>query len=350
MSWNDLEVRDLREEELPAWTELVEASPEGSAYALPAYLETLCRCTGGTFRVRAVIKGDEIVGGVPLYMERGRSGVIVSPRLLLYYNGPVLRDYETRYPWDRTRRHLRILRALEGSLRAEGFARLALKPRSPLTDVRIFRERGWAARPGYTYVVPISDLDALEQRYDRNTRRLANRARREGIELTADEDFDTFYRFHRETHERKGAPLYLGKASFARYVRELREKGLVELYHARLPGGRSAAAQLVLLGHPVTHTVCAGSDEELQSTGANPFLRCAAFQDLSQKGYRANDLTDASLNPVTDFKAQLGGDLETYLVVSRTTSRYRAGRAVDRSMRGARRKLAGGLRQLGILS
>jgi hypothetical protein len=351
MSWNDLVVRDLSEGDFPAWSELVAASPEGSPYALPEYLETLCRSTGGTFRIRAVIKGEEIVGGIGLYMEKRRSGTVVSPRLLLYYNGPVLRAYDTRYPSDRTRRHVRILRALEASLRTDGFARLALKPRNPLGDVRIFDRNGWTARPGYTYVVPLADLEALEQRYDRNVRRLVNRARREGIELSIDEDFDAFYRFHRETHERKGAPLYLREAAFARYFRELRGKGLVELYHARLPDGRSAAAQLVLLGpHPVTHTVCAAADEELQNTGANPFLRCAAFEDLSRRGYEANDLTDASLNPVTDFKAQLGGDLEAHFEVSRSTPRFRADRAVDRSIRRARGRLAGGLRQLGLLS
>ncbi len=43
--------------------------------------------------------------------------------------------------------------------------------------------------------------------------------------------------------------------------------------------------------------------------GATAFLRWNVFQRLSELGVAANDLTDAALNPVTHFKAQLGGDL-----------------------------------------
>lgn len=351
MSRSALEIRDLGDDEYEAWNELVRDSPEGSVYAMPRYLAALARATGGDFRIRAVFKGDDIVGGIGLYTERRRAGTVVSPRLLLYYNGPVLRDYRTRYPSERTRRHLRILRALESSLREEGFARVVLKPRSPLSDVRVFTGNGWSARPVHTYVVPLADLDELRSRLDRNARRLVNRAEREGLTVEADDDFDGFYRFHHDTHERKGAPLYLSERKFRDFYEELREAGLIRLYHARLPDGRSAAAQMVLLGpHPVTHTVCAAADDDHMSTGANPFLRWKVFEDLNRMGYAANDLTDASLNPVTDFKAQLGGDLETCLQVTRATPRSRADRAVSRSVRGLRRRVAGGLRELGVLS
>src|SRR5207302_745750 len=120
---------------------------------------------------------------------------------------------------------------------------------------------------------------------------------------------------HLQLHERKGAPLYLPKQAFERWFRRLKAAGLARLFQARLPEGRSIAAQITLLGpHPVAHTVSAGADVEFLNVGASAFLRWRAFETLAALGYRANDLTDAALNPVTHFKSQLGGELQAAFV------------------------------------
>jgi len=54
--------------------------------------------------------------------------------------------------------------------------------------------------------------------------------------------------------------------------------------------------------------------------GASAFLRWKAFGALQRDGFLANDLTDASLNPITRFKSQLGGALTASYAVSRTDS------------------------------
>jgi hypothetical protein len=107
------------------------------------------------------------------------------------------------------------------------------------------------------------------------------------------------------------------------------------LYQARLPDGRVAATQLVLLGtHPVTHTVCAGAEPQWQKLGTTPYLRWKVFEDLAEAGYAGNDLTDAALNPVTRFKSQLGTELTMNLVVSRPDKwLYNYGRDLTRLIR-----------------
>lgn len=319
-----MEVRDLVPEEYEQWRALVEASPTGSPYADPTYLECLCRATGGRYSIRAAFQGEEIVGGVPLYREGRGARSWSLPRLLLYYNGPVLRDYDTRHPADVISRHLSVLEALESSLRHSGIGRIMLRSRSPLRDVRAFQDAGWTAWPGYTLVVPLTDLEGLWKRMDGNARRLVRRAREEELTVTEGGDFEAYFRMHQELHQRKGAPLYLPEGPFRQYVTELRAFGLARLYHARLPTGQSAAVQLVLTGgHPVTHTVTAASAEAHHHTGASPFLRWEAFEDLAKDGFQANDLTHADTGPVTRFKMQLGGDLESYQVVSWSRRGYR---------------------------
>jgi hypothetical protein len=312
-----VEVRVLPQAEYEEWDRFVASAPSGSPYSTAEYLDILCAAAGGRFRVVAVSRGDAFVAGVALYEVTGRFGKVVTPRLLLYYNGLVTRASSTRYPSIETSREVESLGALESWLREAGYARLVLKSRSPLRDVRPFQESGWDARPGYTYVVPLQDMAAQWDRVEQNLRRLVGRCEREGLVLAEDDDFESFFRLHQGTHERKGVPLYLPRAAFERYFRSLRALGRCRLYHARDPEGRSVAAQLVLAGdHPVSHTVCAGADPEFLKKGASAYLRWKAFEALAALGYEANDLTDAGLGPVGHFKSQLGGTLEPYFVLS----------------------------------
>jgi len=191
----------LAEARYDEWTRFVEGAPHGSIYGTPAYLGALAGATGGSFKIVAVEKGSEIVGGVALYEETSPGGVRVSPRLLLYYNGPVLVGLDSRYPYKETSEHLKILDAMEAWLSAAGYGRLSLKCLPGFTDVRVFISRGWRVIPTWSYVVSITDLDTTWSRIDQNLRRLVKRAEREGVTVTEDRDFDSFFRLHESTME-----------------------------------------------------------------------------------------------------------------------------------------------------
>jgi Acetyltransferase (GNAT) domain len=335
----------LNEPEFAEWNGLVARSDEGSIYSTPEYLDVLCRATGGAFHILAARRGDELVGGVALYERQARPGTFVSPRLLLYYNGILLRPAETKYPSQRTARNNEVLEALHEGLGGLGYGRIELRCRSPLFDVRVLLSRGWNARPQYTYVVPLGDLAALRGRMEQNLRRLVDRCAAQGLTVTEDDDFDAFFRLHAQVHDRKGAKLYLPEGAFRTYFAKLRALGIARLFHARLPDGTSVSAQLTLSGgHPVSHTVAAGSDAAHLKLGATAFLRWNVFERLAALGSTANDLTDAALNPVTHFKAQLGGDLQTcFFLEAPESSAFRRERR-RRELRGA---LGRNLRRIG---
>jgi hypothetical protein len=331
--------KELQAEWLPRsadeeWSRFVAASPTGSAYSLPAYLDALGGAVGGRHRVLAVRKGDDLVGGIAVYERETRLGTTVRPRLLLFYNGVVLRQEATAYPSERSSRLVRVTDALAAALEAERYLRVELRTRAPLDDARAFQARGWRAWPSYSYVVPLGDLEAQWARTEHNLRRLVGRSERNGYALEVDGRFAEFYGLHAALHARKRAPLYLPREQFEAFYEALRAQGLARLYHAITPDGRVAASQLVLLGHPVTHTVAAATDAELAAGGAAAFLRWKAFEHLAADGRLGNDLTDATLNPVTHFKAQLGGELHTALVVARATLRDRS---ADSARAAARR-------------
>jgi hypothetical protein len=335
MAW-DVVGETLAESEYGAWNALVTASPGGSVYSVPAYLQALCTAAGGRFRIVAVKRGAELVGGVALYERDSRAGTFVSPRLLLYYNGIVVRRYETQYPSENTSRHVKILTALEATIGEAGYGSVNLRSRA-VHDVRPFLARGWTAQPSYSYVVDL-DIDSAWGRIEQNLRRLIDRSGTEGLSFTDDDDFEAFFHLHATTLERHGAPVYLPHDAFRGFVATLQKQSLARLYHARTADGRSVAAQLVLLGpHAVSHTVSAGADPEFNRMGASAFLRWRSLQALAALGYKANDLTDATLNPVTHFKSQFGGTLELSLVLqSPQSTRYQWGEKLANARASAR--------------
>jgi hypothetical protein len=344
-----LEVRYLAESDHDRWSTFVRSTPGGTIYSSPEYLDALCSATGGRFRVLVALRGTEIGGGIALYEERQPYGAAVADRLLLYYHPIVLREYPTRYPSERTSRQLETLQALAAHLDALPCARLVVHTPG-LLDARPFLRRDWTVRPGYTYVVPIADLGAAWARVEQNQRRLVGRCEREGARFCADDDFADFYRLHEAVHRRKEAPLYLPEPAFRAFFERLSAQGLATIYHVRLADGRSVAAQAQLLGpYPVAHTVCAGADESALKLGTTPFLRWKAFEALAGRGYAANDLTDATLNPVTRFKSQLGGDLVTNTVLVRPDrAAYRLHGWRQDAGRVARRLASGVGRRLGV--
>ena len=330
-----VEVRVLESSEYDAWRALVAASPDGSIYATAEYLDILCRAAGGRFRVLAAFRGAELVGGLPLYERPGRGGLIAGPRLLLYYHGPVLRRFPSKYPSIQTNRDVETLGALADHLARLDLAKVILRGRQSPTDARPFMTRGWRAWPSYSYVVSLTDLAAAWNRMEQNLRRLVERCQAQGVTITDDDDFQSFLRLHALTMDRHGAGTYLPMPAFRQWFTALKASNLVRLLQARLPEGEAIASQVMLLGpHPVCHTVSASADPARRQLGASAFLRWRGFERLAALGYHGNDLTDAALNPVTHFKSQLGGELVLNLVVeTRGTLRWRMVGAFDAAMR-----------------
>jgi len=316
-----LSVLELGADRHAEWNAFLEGAIGASIYSRPDYLDVLCQAAGGRYRIVAACRGGEIQGGIALYERDSLFGRYVAPRLLLYYNGLVLRRFDTRYPSQQTSRNVATQDALAFWIGGLGLGSVNLRNLSDVADVRPLLAKGWNASPSYTYHVELSDLTAQWSRVEQNLRRLIQRcSTKSGLSITDDRDFDSFYRLHVTTLRRHGAPAYLPEDGFRQYFAELHALGLARLFHARLPTGQPIASQLVLLGPAGTsHTVSAAGDPAYLNMGANAFLRWRAFEALASEGRRSNDLTDASLNPVTHFKSQLGGQLTLNLVLQSPT-------------------------------
>lgn len=315
-----IEVKILTENEYPIWKSFTGLSEQSTIYSDPDYLDILCSVTGGKYHIAAVLSGEEIQAGVPVYEEHRPDGHVMANRLLLYYNGPVLKTFESKYPSVTTSKQSALLSALADYLNKKNYDRTIMNCFN-LQDIRPFLSAGWSARPSYTYLVDISSDEDCHGRIEQNLRRLIKRCSESDFTFTDDNDFDSFFEQHLEIHQRKNAPLYLEKDPYRKYFEQLYQKKMCRLFHARDHKRESTASQLVLTGSDNdSYTVCAAAKEEFLNQGTTPYLRWKVFEQLSKENYVFNDLTDAAPNPVTRFKSQLGGDLTMNMVVQRPDS------------------------------
>lgn len=315
-------VEYLSENQFERWDRFVDASNQGSIYNKSFFLQALCEAAGTQFRILTIWKGEEILGGIGLHFAKSQYGDLVHSRGLLYYNGLVLRNFDTKYPSSLTYRQIEIVQPLLQELDDKKYASIELTNRHTLTDARPFIWDGWHVGLRYTYEVPIHDLNKLWDGAEQNIRRLIKRCDQAGMQLVTNDDFKTFYGFHLATCQRKRLSPYLPFERFKTLYTALKMRGCAQIFFAVLPDGKPIAAQIVLsTSHPVTHTWAAGSDAEHLDTGAAAFLRWKVFEDLNKRGFQSNDLTDAMEPHVAKFKSQFGGNLVPCFMVSKINSR-----------------------------
>jgi hypothetical protein len=317
MTKTDIEVRRVEPSEYPEWRKVLASSNEGSAYQMPEYLEALADATGGKFKILGLYRNQtELLGGIGLYLKKTYLGTAATSRLLLYYNGPFLRPAPSALAYRRESYRNELLGVLEKHLRSEGLESILFKAREAECDYRSFISRGWSAKPFYSYLIPLHDIDNQLSLVDKNLRRLIRRGRELGLTFTENGDFNSFFDMHEETHRRKRSPMYLPRDNFRQFVDTLVTKEIGRLFQVSLPSGEPIASQLVLTGqHPVAHTLAASAFESHQSTGCNALLRWNTCKWLSAKGYEAIDLTDAHNPSVAKFKRSLGATLTMGLQV-----------------------------------
>jgi len=311
----------LTEAQFDQWDRFVDASDQGSIYSQAFFLRALCEAAGTHFKILTIWKGTELLGGIGLHFVPSSYGARVHPRGLLYYNGVVLRNFATKHPASATYRQIEIVQQILKELDDKKYGSLEMTNRPTLTDLRAFIWDGWHLGVRYTYQAPLGDLDKLWDGAEQNVRRLIKRCEQTGMQFVANDDFETFYRLHRATCQRKGVSPYLPFEPFQRLYAALRARNCAQIFFACLPDGKPVAAQIVLFSaHPVTHTWAAGSDAQYLESGASAFLRWQVFEVLHQRGFQANDLTDAMNPSVAKFKSQFGGTLVPCFMVAKINS------------------------------
>jgi len=66
----DLEIKEIKESEFPAWDKFVENSKQGNLFSTSSWLEILNKYPDGKARLLGIFRSNEILSGILLYERK----------------------------------------------------------------------------------------------------------------------------------------------------------------------------------------------------------------------------------------------------------------------------------------
>jgi hypothetical protein len=288
------------------WDSFVALSPQGTVFSTAAWLAAGARAQGGRPVRLGVWREGRLVAGL--------SFVEIEKGPFRKANTPVLSPHGGMLcaPGEEGADSYAEAAGLLISLLESRYHSAALVHSPTLGDMRPFSRPRWRGTVRSTFLLDITDPDALWRKFKDRARRKINKAEKTielGCTLDATGVTDLFERVF--TSRGKKPPL--PRSIVAPMVGELMKAGLVEVAAARLPGGEPAAFQMLAHDARTVYTVMYGTAAEASETGADSLLIWDAAKRYSATHERL-DLVGANIESIAFFKQGFGGVLIPYHV------------------------------------
>jgi lipid II:glycine glycyltransferase (peptidoglycan interpeptide bridge formation enzyme) len=182
---------------------------------------------------------------------------------------------------------------------------------SPYSNVHVLSDT-WSSSERHTYLLSIGDLRGLWRSLASEVRNRIRKAERMGVTVRPFSGRPDFHTQFRGVFGQKGGSVPFTEGSFTRFVQQVEELGIGQVYEARAGSGELCAACLIVYDRRRAYYSLAASDEQLRKTGAASLLVWHVLQELSSKAGEF-DFGGANVPEVARFKKKFRGRLVSYL-------------------------------------
>ncbi len=300
------------------WDAFVRTSPEGTVFAMSAWLEAAAEALGGTPVRFGCYRGGDLVGGCGLLRIQKMGLKKATTPALTPYSGFLFAPSSARRAAQeegkRTAVAAQLIERLEGD-----FHYVLLRHPSMLHDVRPFGWRGWSVEVRYTYVVSLQDMDATWSNFKHSIRKQINKAAKQEIKITESEDIGLFLGLQERSFVRQKIAPPLARDRMRTFYEQLRARGLCRLYIADDGAGLPLSARIVVPGFDTAYDWVAGADPDYYATGATSLLVWTIMKEMSES-HSTFDFSGANLPAVARFKRGFGGELRSYYITEKYSS------------------------------
>ncbi len=303
-----------------SWDRFVAASPQGSVFCSPAFLDSLdleweaWRIVGpsGTRAAAVLLKGAD---GVP----------VPQPQPFCLYQGILLPGGDTGASHRRIREHLEASEALVKTLAAGGRLSWCLHP--AYTDVRSlswFHYHEPAAGQfridiRYTGHIAVTAGAGLDQvlATSRSVRRQEFRKADERFQVDPSSDLDLLDQLHGITFARQGIDRPLRERALLRsIVASALEGGYGEMLVARDRGGEPAGAVVFLFDRTTAYYLVGANDPAFRACGVSTLLFLKGVERGMARGASVIDVVGMNSPSRGDFKASFGAVPVPYFIAN----------------------------------
>ena len=309
-----LEILKIHDPEI--WDAFVRTSPEGTVFAMSAWLEAAAAALGGTPIFLGCYRGGDPIGGCgSLRVQKMGVKKAATPALTPYGGllfAPPSASRAAQEEGKRTAVAGQLIERLE-----RDFHYVLMRHPPMLQDVRPFGWAGWSVEVRYTYVVSMQDMEGAWRNCEHSIRKQINKAEKRGIRVAVSEDIGSFLGLQDRSFARQKIAPPIARDRMQAFYEYLRTRDLCRLYVAEDPSGRPLSARIVVPGFDTVYDWVAGADPDYYSTGATPLLVWTIMKEMS-KTHSYFDFSGANLPSVAKFKRGFGGKLVSYY----TTEKY----------------------------
>ncbi|HUY74120.1 MAG TPA: GNAT family N-acetyltransferase [Candidatus Dormibacteraeota bacterium] len=300
-----------------AWDALVRAAPAGELYHTTAWLDHLAKTYGVEVVRLGVVRGGELVGGLPLLLRRVGPFLLAGSPLTNVATpqmGPLHLDQDGE---------AEVLAAFDRFQRRRGVGLAEIIYGQPGSDDAL-AALGYRVSDSLTLVVDLRhrSVDDLWRGFEGRSRTAIRKAEREGVTVEVAEDpvyIDEYVRMAGAVYGRQRRPPPIPAAFYRDLWDRFAASGVLRPLVARHQGRTIAAALFLIWGGRVYYQDGAGYPEH-NHLGANNLIQWELLKWAVGQGLDSYDMVGAGLPAIARFKASFGGVLVRRPLARRTNS------------------------------
>jgi len=312
---NPYSIRPLDREECSLWDALVRETNPGLIFFRSSWLSSMSRAFDADWGVLGLFHGEDLVGGMALYVLSRWGCKMSIPPLYTPYCGFLFSPISERA--EELEFQTQALAEILTRTLSERFDFAALASPPQFMDLRPFYRGGWEIRVLYTHLLELTSEEELHSKLDSAVKNKLNKARKLSVTVEEEEDPSFFYPLWELSLRRQGQRPLIIASKFRELFEDLKGGGLVRLFVARL-GANVVASRVAVVDPPLVYDWLAGADSNYFKTGANQLLVWEMIKEFKQEGFSHLDFCGANIPGVADFKGSFGGELVSYYSLSRS--------------------------------
>lgn len=314
----EIEVREIRTDEHPAWNAMVAESPLGTVFHSSDWITTCAGLLGQHPLLLGAFEDGRLAGGCSSYVTE-KAGIVsfcksIAPTTP--FGGYVLERSAGTKVRETEAQNRAIVSALSDDLAGRGFAQVNIVSAPAFHDIRALTWNEWTSSVYYTYMLRlVRDLFAAISKKARTTVRKGEKS---GIRIRRAYDPELFWDLNLSTYERQDrGPLYT-KAFLMGMLDLIARKNLGEMWIAETATGEPASAEVVIWDAQMAHRWSAASSPAHRSTGATTLLLFEILESLRERGFGVVNLMAGNVPRFSTFVASFNPELIPYYGVEKT--------------------------------
>ncbi|WP_292519987.1 GNAT family N-acetyltransferase [Methanoculleus sp.] len=317
-----IEVNELKTDELAAWDELVSNSVQGTVFHTSDWLLKTASSLNQTPVILGCYEDQTLVGGCSLLLSNPYKLLKIASSAALFapYGGVVVTDIESTKRRERELHTDNIITSIRNYIARERFDHVNLVNSPGFQDIRGFTRNGWDARVYYTYMLPVHEN--IFDHISKNARRSIRKAQKLGVTATEHFDPEIYWKLCVNTFQKQNSRPPFTKRHLMNMLEMIQKKDLGEMWVARTSSGEVAAAEVIVYDSKTAHRWSAASSEEHLNTGATSLLLGEVIAHLVDRNYPSINLMAGNVVHLSAFIASFNPDLIPYYGVEQSRARY----------------------------